>query len=195
MNHHKILVASAIAIIALFTAPEPTRSFAESFFKPPQGGTCPSTVLPNDNSTSANARAPSTKFAFSRAVYLIKATELAANGYTSGNSPSSVGWSYNIPPGISGSAPLKIYLQNTTDTTYMKGTSFSAAITGMTVAHNATTTLPGTAGPFDITLTGGSSFTYTGGGLYVAYDWGQYTGTLSTADQLILCNSTGLQPA
>src|SRR5438034_11296511 len=131
MNHHKILVASALAIIALFTAPEPTRSFAESFFKPPQGVTCPSTVLPNDNSTSQNARAPSTRFAFSRAVYLITAAELAANGYTSGNSPSSLGWNYQTAPGISGAAPLKIYLQNTSDTTYMKGTSFSAAIAGI----------------------------------------------------------------
>src|SRR2546423_14905330 len=120
MNHHKISFALALTIIALFTAPGPVRSFSDGFLTP-QGGTCPSTVLPNDNSTSANARAPSTKFAFSRAVYLIKATELAANGYTSGNSPSSLGWTYNIPPGISGSAPLKIYLQNTTDTTYMKG--------------------------------------------------------------------------
>jgi hypothetical protein len=46
----------------------------------------------------------------------------------------------------------------------------------MTVAHNATTALPGASGPFDLTLTGGSAFTYTGGGLYIAFDWGQYWG-------------------
>jgi len=61
----------------------------------------------------------------------------------------------------------------------------------MTVVHNATTALPAAAGPFDITLTGGSPFTYTGGGLYVAFDWGQYTGTLGTTT-VVWCNSTGL---
>ena len=50
----------------------------------------------------------------------------------------------------------------------------------MTVVHNASTTLPATAGTFDIPFSGGTPFTYTGGGLYVAYDWGQYTGTKAT---------------
>ncbi len=94
--------------------------------------------------------------------------------------------------GVSGSAPLRIYLQNTSDTTYSKGLSFSAAIVGMTKVHDATTLLPGVVGSFDIALMGGAPFTYTGGGLYVAYEWGPYGGTLSTADQIIWCNSTGL---
>ena len=46
----------------------------------------------------------------------------------------------------------------------------------MTTVHSATTTLPNVTGTFDITLSGGSPFTYTGGGLYVAFDWGQYPG-------------------
>jgi hypothetical protein len=152
---------------------------------------CPQVVLANDNSTSTNARVPSTRFASSRSVYLIKATELAALGYVSGASPTIIGWNYSTAPGVSGSAPLKIYLQNTADTTYLKGTSFSAAIVGMTTVHNATTTLPATAGPFSVALAGGSPFTYTGGGLYVAYDWGAYAGTLSTT-AAVLCNSLGL---
>jgi len=36
---------------------------------------CTSTVLLNDGSTSGNARAPQTRNAFERSVYLIKATE------------------------------------------------------------------------------------------------------------------------
>src|SRR5207302_9326333 len=109
--------------------------------------------------------------------YLVKASEMAASGFANGSSPSSIGWNYSTAPGISGSAPLKVYLQNTADTTYTKGTSFSAAIVGMTQVHNATTTLPGTVGAFDIALSGGTPFTYTGGGVYVAYDWGAYAGT------------------
>ncbi len=151
--------------------------------------TCPLTVLPNNNSTSANARAPSTRFAFERSVYLITATELAANGLPSGTSPTSIGWNYQTAPGVGGSAPLKIYMQNTSDTTNTKSTTWATAITGMTTVHDSTTALPAAVGPFDITLAGGSPFTYTGGGLYIAFDWGQYTGTLSTT-AMIWCNST-----
>jgi len=151
---------------------------------------CTSTVLLNDGSTSGNARAPQTRNVFERSVYLIKATELAAAGYTSGSSPTTIGWNYQTG-GTAGSAPLVVYMQNTADTTNTKSTTWATAITGMTVVHNATTALPAAAGPFDITLTGGSPFTYTGGGLYVAFDWGQYTGTLGTTT-VVWCNSTGL---
>jgi Carboxypeptidase regulatory-like domain/Domain of unknown function (DUF4214) len=151
---------------------------------------CPAVVLPNDNSTSANARAPQTRNRFERSVYLIKATELAAAGFTAGTMPTTIGWNYQTG-GVAGSAPLIIYMQNTADVTNTKSTTWATAITGMTTVHNATTALPAAAGPFDITLTGGSPFTYTGGGLYIAFDWGQYTGTLG-ATTVVWCNSTGL---
>src|SRR5207248_6280132 len=60
---------------------------------------CPLTVLPTDGSTSGNARAPSTRFNNSRAVYLITAAELAANGYASGNPVTTVGWTYTAQAG------------------------------------------------------------------------------------------------
>jgi FG-GAP-like repeat len=151
--------------------------------------TCPLTVLPGGGGTSTNARAPSTRFAASRAVYLIRASELAAAGYAPGQVPTTIGWNYSTAPGVSGAAPLKVYLQNTTDTTFSKTTSFTSATTGMTKVHDATTTLPSTIGAFDITLSGGAPFTYTGGGIYVAFDWGPYTGTLSTT-AAILCNTS-----
>jgi hypothetical protein len=152
--------------------------------------TCPQVVLPNDNSTSANARAPQTRARFERSIYLIKASELAASGYTSGSSPTTIGWNYQTG-GTAGSAPLIVYMENTADTTNTKSTTWATAITGMTTVHNATTAVPAAAGPFDINLTGGSPFTYTGGGLYIAFDWGQYTGTLGTTT-VVWCNSTGL---
>ena len=43
--------------------------------------------------------------------------------------------------------------------------------------------------PGRVVAAGGSPFTYTGGGLYVAFDWGQYTGTLSTAAN-VYCNTS-----
>ncbi len=151
---------------------------------------CTKTVLVNDGSTSGNARAPQTRNRYERSVYLIKASELAAAGYHTGATPTTIGWNYQTG-GTAGSAPLTIYMQNTADVTNLKSTTWATAITGMTTVHNATTALPAAAGAFDITLTGGSAFTYTGGGLYIAFDWGQYAATLGTTT-VVWCNSTGL---
>jgi subtilisin-like proprotein convertase family protein len=60
----------------------------------------------------------------------------------------------------------------------------------MTLIHNASTTLPNSNVAFDIPFSGGG-FAYTGGALYVAYDWGPYAGTLSTV-ATVSCNSTGV---
>jgi hypothetical protein len=154
---------------------------------PTQITTCPTIVLPGGGGNSANERAPNTNFRWGRAHYLITAAELAANGYAPGTSPTTIGWSYNVGNTAGASAPLIIYMENTADTTNLKSTTWATAITGMTTVHNAVTALPSAAGSFDITLTGGSPFTYTGGGLYIAFDWGQYTGTLSTTAN-IDCN-------
>jgi hypothetical protein len=148
--------------------------------------TCPLTTLPNDSSFSTLARAPTTHFRFERSVYLITAAELAAAGYLPGTSPTSIGWNY-ANAGVAGAAPLTIYLQNTTDTANIKSTTWAQAIVGMTVVHNATTNLPGTAGPFDIPFQGGAPFTYTGSGLYIAFDWNNYVGTLSS--RVVACNT------
>ena len=152
---------------------------------------CLTTVLPNDGGTSGNARAPIANFRFARTAYLIKPSEMAAApGFPSGSQPLSIAWTYTTAPGVAATAPLTIYMQNTSDVTYTKGTAWSTVISGMTPVHSASTTIPNVAGTFEITLTGGSPFTYTGGGLYIAFDWGNYTGTLGTA--VISCNSTGL---
>ncbi len=148
------------------------------------------TLLPGDN-TSVNARAPSTRYNFARAVYLVPASELAANGFTNNTVPKAIGWTYQTAPGVAGSAPLTIYMQNTADTTNTKSTTWATAISGMTTVHSATTALPSTVGAFDILFSRGSAFTYTGGGLYIAFDWGQYAGTLSTTT-VVSCNSQGL---
>ncbi len=156
-----------------------------------EAGGCTFTVLPNDNSTSGNERAPTLRNRFGRSIYLITASELAANGLVSGSIPTGIGWNYQTAQGLTGSGPLIVYLQNTSDVTNNKSTTWSTAITGMTIVHNATTTLPSAAGPFDITFSGGSPLTYTGGGLYVAFDMQYPVGTLS-ATTVVWCNSTGL---
>ncbi len=141
---------------------------------------CARTVLPTTGGNSNTARAPLARVRFARSVYLITAAELAASSFPSGTSPTFIGWSYSSTPNVVGSAPLTIYMENTADSTNTKSATWANAIAGMTVVHNATTALPSAAGPFNIPFSGGSGFTYTGGGLYIAFDWGEYTGTLAT---------------
>ncbi len=150
--------------------------------------TCNSTLLPSNAATSGNGRAPIANYRGIRTVYLITAAELAANGLPSGAVPSGIGWRYSTAPGVVASGTLTVYLQNTTDETYQKGTSFAAAIGAMTTVHNATTSLPNSTTPFDIPFVGGSTFTYTGGGLYVAFDWRYFIGTLGLG--AVDCNNT-----
>lgn len=152
---------------------------------------CPITVLPGDGSTSGSARCPSTRYRYAHSVYLITQAELAANGLVNGESITGIGWNYNTAPGHTGYTLLIVYLQNTADTTNTKSTTWATAIAGMTRVHGATTNLPDVTGPFDIPFLGGSPFTYTGGGVYVAFDWGLYAGTLSTT-AVVNCNSLGL---
>ncbi len=155
---------------------------------------CVSTVLPNNGGTSGNGRAPLANFRGIKSVYLITPAEMTAAGFPSGGSPSAIGWHYSTAPGVAATGTLIVYLQNTSDTVYSKGTSFSAAIVGMTTIHNsAATTLPNTTTPFDITLSGGSPFTYTGGGLYVAFEWRYAVGTLGTG--VVSCNTALASPA
>lgn len=140
---------------------------------------CPVTVLPDDGSASGNGRGPIANIRYERTVYLITAAELAASGVTAGGI-EAIGWSYATAPGVPATGDLTIYLENTADTTNLKSATWAAVIASMATAHDAATALPDTAGPFDVTLSGGSPFTYTGDGLYVAFDWRYPTGPLGT---------------
>lgn len=149
---------------------------------------CPITVLPSNGTTSGNERAPNSNFLFGRAVYLITAAELAASGLASGASPGAIGWHYATAPGVSASGNLTVYLENTSDATNTKSDTWATAIAGMTVVHSAPTSLPDTTTPFDIPFSGGSPFTYTGGALYVAFDW-SWDGP-STMSAIVACSTT-----
>jgi hypothetical protein len=153
---------------------------------------CGVTFLPSDGGTSSHGRAPSVRYRGIKSVYLITAAELAASGLPSGVTPTGIGWHYSTAPGNVGAGMLTVYLQNTTDTTNNKAPVFATAIAGMTLVHNASTTLPDSTAPFDIPFSGGSGFSYLGAGLYVAFDWEYPVGTLSTttvvASNLALTN-------
>jgi hypothetical protein len=65
---------------------------------------------------------------------------------------------------------ITIYVQNTSDATYLKGTNWPTAITSMTTIYSGAMTIPATNNNTLIMLPV-TQFTYTGGGLYVAYNW------------------------
>jgi hypothetical protein len=174
--------------LTLSPAPAKTSTVASAVLNPdaPDVAGCPITVLPNNGGTSGNERAPNSNFRFGRAVWLITAAEAAANGLTSGMSPSAIGFNYSAA-GIAASGTLVVYMQNTADVTNTKSTTWATAITGMTTVSNSAQSLPAAAGPFDLQFSGGSPFTYTGGGLYIAFDW-SWAGPAGTT-AVVLCNT------
>jgi hypothetical protein len=145
----------------------------------------------NNSSTSAN-RAPNgtSAHAYMRACFLVLQSELA-------NIPSSTSltnFGFTLNSGVS-SSPVSgnftVYLQNTTDVSYSKGTTYGTAITGMTTVFANVHTIPVSATTTSVLITLSTPFTYNGGGLYVAYDW-YSTGPFSSTAAIYLCESIAL---
>ncbi len=152
-------------------------------------------------STSGNARAPIGNFNYNRGAYIITAAEMAAAGFVAGTI-TSIQWSFAAAPSTPSAAVtgnLAVYFENTSDVTYNKAgspTTWATNISTMTNSRPSSTyTLPGAAGSYTVPIT--SPFNYTGGGLYVAFEWSNPTNPLSSG-ALILCNTalaTGLRSA
>ena len=182
------LVPAATSVSEGKSTPGPSEPFAA----------CPAilTVLPNSGSYVKTASAPLAISRFERGVYLITAAELAANGLSSGSAISGIGWVYNLAPGVAApSVPLKVYLENTSDTTMRSSTDWATEIGTMTLVHNSTISLGDFFTQIDINFSGSgiSPFTYSGGGLYVAFDYGKYLGTLAVPSETkvgIVVNTT-----
>lgn len=146
-------------------------------------------ALPNNNSTSQNGRAPQGAVAYSKSVWLITAAEMAAGGFTTGTQIQGIGFNIVEAQNTATTGTFKVYLQNTLDGTNTKSTTWATAVTGMTTVHNGNLTIPATEGTFDTAFAGGSPFTYTGGAIYVAFEYAN-TGTVATVPNTILCNNT-----
>ena len=105
-----------------------------------------------------------------RGCYIVPQNEL--NVLTAGNLISSIGFSLDSgTPSVPVSGNFTMYVQNTSNTTYAKGTNWSNILTGMTNVYTGAMTIPATSNPALISFSLSSAFTYTGGGLYVAFDW------------------------
>jgi hypothetical protein len=144
--------------------------------------TVPVPAISNGTST---LRAPNgtTTHTTIRAHMIISASELT--GIPIGTSLNGVGFVLSTAPNIPAGGNIQFYLENTTDATNIKSTTWATAIATMTSVYNGSFSLPATVGPADVVLT--TNFTYTGGGLYVAYD---YLGTtFSTSPAAVECNT------
>ncbi|MDI9310692.1 MAG: T9SS type A sorting domain-containing protein [Limnohabitans sp.] len=144
--------------------------------------------ITNSNGNSANGRAPHGRFRYIRTAYLITPTEMTASGLVNGDVLNSIVFNYFVAQNIATTGNLTVYLQNTTDTAYSLGTNWTTAITAMTTVSNSSVTIPNTTGDVTFNFSGGSPFTYTGGGLYVAFDFQNTAGTLPTSFVSVNCN-------
>ncbi len=139
--------------------------------------------------TSGNGRAPQALDRCDRSVWLITAAEMTAAGFVSGDAISSIGFNYLTGADVPTTGTFKVYFLNTTAVGNTLSTTWATAITGMTMVSNSTITVPASAGTVDYSFSGGSAFSYTGGGLYIATDYQNLTGTVATAANTALCNT------
>lgn len=155
------------------------------------------TVLPNSGFNSELPLAPQGSRRYIKVCYLITPQEMT-NSQFGTNSVTSVGWSWIALAQQSGSATgtIKVYLQNTTDVSYSKSTSFASAITGMTKVIDDSITIPADEGTFEINTDAGgpgtSSFsTLPGNGVYVAFEYETTTSlALPLGSPTVSCNDS-----
>ncbi len=146
------------------------------------------TEAPLYDGGTSNSRAPSglSATAYLRHCSLVLATELT--GISSGNTITAFGYTVNsaaLSQAVAGS--FTVYLQNTTDVSYNKSSTWSTLITGMSVAYAGIMTIPISATSTSVVVTLQNPFVYTGGGIYVAYDW-QSTGPYDATGAVVRCN-------
>jgi hypothetical protein len=142
-------------------------------------------VLPSNNfylPASAASVAPTGQYNYERCVYLIKPSEMQALGIPSGVKVNQIAWTYYIPGAASVTGSIKIYLQNTSDTTSTKVASWATDISTMTlVDNNSSFTIASTDYSKIENFSLPTAFTYTGRGIYVAFDYSSTTTTTGCA--------------
>jgi hypothetical protein len=138
--------------------------------------------------TSIQAPGGTSTQATFRGCYILTANDLSVIG--TNTAINSIGFYLNSGtngPAVTGT--LQVYLQNTSDATYLKGASFTTAIAPMTSVYNNTYTIPATGGSVIVNLPLPTPFTYTGGGMYIGFDW-ITTGPFATSPAVYQAENT-----
>jgi hypothetical protein len=135
--------------------------YAQTFVEAPASlNTSTQLRLPNGTATDV----------FVRGAYIVRASELGS--LTSGTSVTNLGFRLvqsTTPLNDTVSGTIKIYLGNTANTTYALNSTWTTAISGLTLVYNGPFNLLDSVGTIDKLLN--TAFAYTGGGIYVAYDY------------------------
>ncbi|RYM33522.1 T9SS type A sorting domain-containing protein [Brumimicrobium glaciale] len=104
-----------------------------------------------------------------RGVIIVTAAELAAIPTGTTITKLNMLMAAGVSPGPAG-GNIEFYLENTPDVTNLKSTTWSTCISTMTSVYNGAFSLPTAIGPTaPLTLTTG--FVYSGGSVYIAYDY------------------------
>lgn len=125
---------------------------------------------PNNGSTTG-LRAPNGTSAHTsfRGHIIILASELT--NVPSGVTITKLGFSYSVGTDGLADGNLKMYMENSTDASNLKSTDWVTAISTMTNVSDASYTIPISTGPVDTDIPNSTPFVYTGGAIYVAYEY------------------------
>lgn len=158
-----ILVAFSVYSQATFIVTSPTNNATSSF------------RLPNGTSSSA----------YFNGATLVRSTELTLIPMST--TLSSIGFTTATGASSANSGTINIYLQNTGDMTFNKGTTWSGVTPGMTLVYSGPMTVPATATVVDLPLA--TPFVYLGNSVYVAYEWVS-TGGYATSGAIWASNNS-----
>jgi len=143
------------------------------------------TVPATSNGTSGN-RGPNgtTGHTVMRAMYNVPATDMAP--IATATALSSFGFALQSGVATASSGTITVYLQNTTNSTYTNGTTWTT--TGMTQVFTGVYNIPVGAGAATVDFTLPTAFAYSGSALNVAYE---YTASTTNATPAIYLCTTG----
>ncbi|HQY20913.1 MAG TPA: hypothetical protein PLX80_08740 [Ignavibacteria bacterium] len=145
------------------------------------------TVL-NDDGTHSRHSAPQSLFRYARCYFLILASEMQASGFPSNVNITSLGYNYKYGTDLAAKGFLKVYFQNTSDITNNKSLNWNSAVQGMSLVHADTLQFQTPPGIFDIHLDSSENFIYTGGGIYVAFEYSNPGGPLAVVSNVVWAN-------
>lgn len=127
---------------------------------------------PMFNGATSSLRSPNGTAAhtYFRGASIIPSTELL-NGIASGTSIKKFGFTYNVGASVAVTGTLKVYMMNTTDATFLHTTIWDSVVAHSVLVYNGSFTIPASAGVVSQDVVLNTPFSYTGNGMYVAYDW------------------------
>jgi hypothetical protein len=146
---------------------------------------CSFTMVTNGIS-STNFQGLNPNFSSGRANWIVTQAELTAMGLANGSVITGIGGLFAVAPEVTTSGNLRVYMENTGDNNNNKAANWSTLLTGMSDMRNGSYTIPanstGWAAYFN------TNFTYTGQSIYIAIEWINCSGPVSTNAE-VLCNN------